>query len=124
MHENPSIPSVEGMDTVEASSSVLCLPSEEGINQLDESTKVSNSNSCKYLTYFMLDVIRSPEEEAQEILSPPSSSFSSVRCVVAGTPISDYLKSKTKSDRRAHQCASNHSSRVWRFNEGSKWESQ
>ena len=57
------IPSVKCMNPVEASSSALRLLTEVGINQVGESGKVSNSRSWKYLTEFMLDVIKDPEEE-------------------------------------------------------------
>ena len=48
------------MDPVEASSVDLNLYSEVGINQVGESDKVSNSISWKYLTGFILDVIKAP----------------------------------------------------------------
>ena len=38
-----SMPSMKGMDTVEASSEYILLPTEVGINQVGESDKVSNS---------------------------------------------------------------------------------
>ena len=55
------MPSVKGLDIVEASLGALCFPPEEGTNQVGESAKVSNSNSFQYLTEFMLDVKRAPQ---------------------------------------------------------------
>ena len=58
--ESSSMTSVKGMDPVEASSSALHLPPYVGINRVVESDKVSNSSSWKYLTEFILDMIRYP----------------------------------------------------------------
>ena len=62
--------SVNGMDPVEAISSALHLPPETGINQVGESDKVSNSISWKYLTEFILDVIKNTVGGTQEIYTP------------------------------------------------------
>ena len=62
--------SLKGMDPYEASSTALNLPPEEWINQVGDSDKVRNSISWQYLTEFMLDVIRAPEGETQEIPNP------------------------------------------------------
>ena len=50
LDESSSMPSVKYMDEYEACSAALRLPSEEGINQLGESAKLSNCSSWKYLT--------------------------------------------------------------------------
>ena len=55
------------MDPDEASLVSLHLYSEEGINQVDESDKISNSRSCQNLTGFMLDVKRIIDIEMKEI---------------------------------------------------------
>ena len=55
------------MDPDEASLVSLHLYSEEGINQVDESDKISNSRSCQNLTGFMLDVKRIIDREMKEI---------------------------------------------------------
>ena len=60
LDESSSMTSVKGMDPVEASSSALHLPPYVGINRVVESDKVSNSSSWKYLTEFILDMIRYP----------------------------------------------------------------
>ena len=49
------MPSVKGIDPYEASSEDYHLPPAEGINQVGDSAKVSNSVSWKYLTGFVLD---------------------------------------------------------------------
>ena len=49
---------MKGVDKVEASSSDLQIPPEEGINQADDIDKVINSKIWKYITDFMLDMIR------------------------------------------------------------------
>ena len=56
---------------VEATSSALRPPPEESNNQLYDSDKVSNSNSWKYFTEFMLYAIRDSEVGAQEIPTTP-----------------------------------------------------
>ena len=40
-------PSLKVLDSVEANSVALHLPPEEGINQVGDSNKVINSNSCQ-----------------------------------------------------------------------------
>ena len=70
LYESSSMSSLKVMDPVEAISAHLNLPPEEDINQVDESDKVSNSRSCKYLTEFILDVIKVPEGAKQEIPTP------------------------------------------------------
>ena len=52
---------MKGVDKVEASSSDLQIPPEEGINQADDIDKVINSKIWKYITDFMLDMIRATE---------------------------------------------------------------
>ena len=59
------------MDPDEASLVSLHLYSEEGINQVDESDKISNSRSCQNLTGFMLDVKRVTDIGMKEISTPP-----------------------------------------------------
>ena len=61
LDESSSMPSVKVMDPDEASPEDL---------QVGESDNVINSRSWKYLTEFMLDVIRSPEGWMQEIPTP------------------------------------------------------
>ena len=48
------MPSVKVMDPLEASSSALHLPPEEGINQVIKSEKVINPSKWKYLTKLFL----------------------------------------------------------------------
>ena len=52
--------SVKCMDPDEASSAALHLPPEKDINQVVDSAEVRNYKIWKYLTAFMLDVIRYP----------------------------------------------------------------
>ena len=52
---------MKGVDKIEASSSDLHIPTEELINQADDITKVRNSKIWKYITDFMLDMIRATE---------------------------------------------------------------
>ena len=54
------MPNVKVMDPVEASLSDPYLPPEECINQVGEIAKLSNSNSWKFLTKFVLDGISAP----------------------------------------------------------------
>ena len=69
LDESSSIPNVKGMDPDGASSTDIHLPPEEGINQVVDSAKVRNYRSCKYLTEFMLDVIRNSGGGTEEILT-------------------------------------------------------
>ena len=59
------------MDPDEASLVSLHLYSEEGINQVDESDKISKSRSFQNLTGFMLDVKRVTDMGMKEISTPP-----------------------------------------------------
>ena len=60
LYESSSMTSVKGMDPVEANLSALHIPPEVGINQVVEIDKVRNSSSWKYLTEFILDMIKDP----------------------------------------------------------------
>ena len=60
LNEFLSMISLKGMDPDEASLTDLHIPTEECINQVGYSAKVRNYRSWKYLTEFMLDVIRDP----------------------------------------------------------------
>ena len=64
------MPSVKVMDIVDAISAAPNLPPEVDINQVGETDKVSNSRSYKYLTEFILDVIKVPEGVNQGIPTP------------------------------------------------------
>ena len=70
LDESSSTPSLKGMDLDKASFSSLLLPIEEVINQVGDSVKVSKYISLKYLPEFMLDVIRAPEGQTQEVSTP------------------------------------------------------
>ena len=59
--ELSSMPSVKGLDKIEASSAALHIPPEVGINKVGESNNFINSISWKYLTKFILDVIKASE---------------------------------------------------------------
>ena len=59
--------SVNVMDLVEASSSYLRLPPEEGINQVGYTSEIINFNSWQNITDFILDVIKILNRGAQEI---------------------------------------------------------
>ena len=59
--------SEKGMDPLEASQPALYLTREIRIRQVGESDKVSKSISWKYLTEFILDMIKYPEGGTQEI---------------------------------------------------------
>ena len=61
------MPSAKGMDPLEASQPVIYLTPEIRIRQVGESDKVSKSISWKYLTEFILDMIKYPEGGTQEI---------------------------------------------------------
>ena len=60
IYEYSSRTSAKGMDLVEAISADLHLPPELGIKQVGESDKVRKSISWKYLTEFILYVIKYP----------------------------------------------------------------
>ena len=60
LDESSSMPSVKGIDPYEASSAALHLLSEEVINKVCDSAKLSNSIICQYLTELILDVITAP----------------------------------------------------------------
>ena len=62
IYESPYITIVKVLDLDKASSEYLHLTPEEGTIQLGEIIKLSNTNSWKYLTEFILDVIRAPWE--------------------------------------------------------------
>ena len=64
------MPSVKGIDPLEASSEDIHLPPEVVINQVSESEKVINSRSWKYLNYIFLGVIKYSEGGTQEITTP------------------------------------------------------
>ena len=70
LDESSHMTSVKGMDPAEASSAALHLSPASDIKQVGENEKVSNSNSWKYLTGFILDVIKSPEVGTKEIPTP------------------------------------------------------
>ena len=61
---------VKARDPAESSAEALHLPTEVRINKLVKSDKVINSSSWKYITEFILDVIKTPEVGAQEIPTP------------------------------------------------------
>ena len=58
---------VKDMNPYEKSSADLHVPPEEGVKQVVNSYKVSNSRSWQYLTELMLEVIRYLEGGPQEI---------------------------------------------------------
>ena len=58
IYESSSMTSVEIIDTYKANSEDLHPHTEYRIIQVDESTKVSNFNSCQCLTEFKLDMVR------------------------------------------------------------------
>ena len=64
------MPSVKGLDPLEASSAALYLPPEVVINQVVKTERVIKSSSWKYLTELSLDVIKYPEGGTQEIPTP------------------------------------------------------
>ena len=55
------MPSVKGLDPLEASSADIYLPLEEGLKQVVERAKANNPISLKYLTESMLGVITAPK---------------------------------------------------------------
>ena len=74
------------MDPYEGGSEALRISLEAGISQVGESEKVSNSISWKYLTEFILDVIKAPERGMQEI--PTSQTTSDPNQNPGGVPSS------------------------------------
>ena len=96
------MPIVNIMDIDKTSSAALHLHPEEGINQVGESYKVSNSRSCQYLTEFMLYVTRTPVGSTQEIPDPPhppASSFAEIHEEAAATPTPDCFRAKPQPKR-------------------------
>ena len=90
---------------------------------MDEKSKLINYNSCKYLTYFVLDVIRAPEVGYKKY-PPPENIFALVHEAVVVTPIPDLFRAKPQPKRRAQTPTRHNISNICGFKWGSKWKSQ